>query len=281
MVEHNTGLNTAHLPSTQDGYTARLTPLTRQDTPCPLVDSASRVFAVLAGRPSDKSFDTKCKTLYQSMDHELAQLEIKKGEAKHRHGNYPAVAIGVSYGNGQTEPARLATGETGPNLEGLSHLIYSPELQWIAFYVDMAFQLWAPRLYVHYHVHVEKMYEAIPNLHRNFCCSVFPCATLNFGLKVQMFKHRNTMNLGYGWCAITALGRFDHTKGGHLVMWDAKVVIEFPPHSTVLVPSVPALSAILRLPLHSATITHLNLDISDSEQRVSFTQYCAGGSSNG
>ena len=66
-----------------------------------------------------------------------------------------------------------------------------------------------------------------------------------------------------GWCCITALGDFDPTKGGHLVLWDLKLVIEFPPGSTVLLPS--------------AAIAHSNTAIDCREMRCSFTQFTAGG----
>ncbi|KAF4581777.1 hypothetical protein EYR40_002795 [Pleurotus pulmonarius] len=285
-VKHKAQLNAAELPSTQDGYTARPAPLARQDsaggrtveellgegftllnpllsTPRPLVDSAGRVFAVLAGKPHDASFDGACESLYKLMDHELSAFEMKEGQTRHRRGNFPAFAVGVSYGNGQTEPSRLVAGDAGPNSEGLTRIIQSPELQRIASYGDAAFQLWAPRLHSYYRDHVERLHEALPHLRRNFRRSVFPCATLNFGPKVQTVKHRDTLNLAHGWCSITALGRFDHRKGGHIVLWDARVVIEFPSHSTILIPS--------------ATIAHSNLEIHDSECRASFTQYCAGG----
>jgi hypothetical protein len=71
------------------------------------------------------------------------------------------------------------------------------------------------------------------------------------------------VNLPFGWCAITALGNFDPTLGGHLVLWDLKLVIEFPPGSTILIPS--------------ATLRHSNVAIRQGETRYSFTQYTAGG----
>jgi hypothetical protein len=59
------------------------------------------------------------------------------------------------------------------------------------------------------------------------------------------------------------LGNFDPTLGGHLVLWDLKLVIEFPPGSTILIPS--------------ATLRHSNVAIRKGETRYSFTQYTAGG----
>ncbi|KAF9491825.1 hypothetical protein BDN71DRAFT_1397732, partial [Pleurotus eryngii] len=231
--------------------------------PRPLVDCAGRVFAVLAGRPRDKSFDCDCETAYNSMSSELCNFKPKESELTHRRGDFPAFAVGVSYRNGQMELSRLAAGENGPNAEALNRLLASQPIQRLAAYGNSAFQLWAPKLHLYYHDHVKQMYQALPSLRRNFSCSVFPCATFNFGPNACCFKHRDTQNLAFGWCSITALGRFDHTKGGHLVLWDAKLIVEFPPHSTILIPS--------------STVLHSNIEVCSSEERASVTRYCSGG----
>lgn len=66
-------------------------------------------------------------------------------------------------------------------------------------------------------------------------------------------------------CAIHALGRYDYKKGGHLILWDWKVVIEFLPGTTILIPS--------------AAVAHGNTPLADpeNEERKSFTQYVPGG----
>ena len=61
---------------------------------------------------------------------------------------------------------------------------------------------------------------------------------------------------------MTSIGDFDPTKGGHLVLWDCKLVIEFPPGSTILIPS--------------AVITHSNVPVAPHKKHFSFTQYTAG-----
>jgi hypothetical protein len=47
------------------------------------------------------------------------------------------------------------------------------------------------------------------------------------------------------------------------VLWDMGLVIEFPPGSTIIIPS--------------AVLRHSNVDIQKDEMRMSFTQYSAGG----
>jgi hypothetical protein len=63
-------------------------------------------------------------------------------------------------------------------------------------------------------------------------------------------------------CAVTALGDYNYKLGGHLVLWECKLVLEFPPGATVLLPS--------------ACISHSNIPIQANESRYSFTQYSAG-----
>ena len=64
-------------------------------------------------------------------------------------------------------------------------------------------------------------------------------------------------------CAVTAFGDFNPENGGHLILWECGLVIEFPPGSTILLPS--------------AIISHSNIKIAQNERRYSFTQYTAGG----
>ena len=60
-----------------------------------------------------------------------------------------------------------------------------------------------------------------------------------------------------------ALGDFNAKKGGHLILWDCGLVIEFPAGSTILIPS--------------AMVAHSNTAISQDERQYSFMQYTAGG----
>ena len=127
----------------------------------------------------------------------------------------------------------------------------------------VCFATWAPRLFNHYLVHVTSLFDWYgTRLRRNYA-TVFTCSTFNFGPSTVSFKHKDPGNLSYGWCAITALGPFDPKRGGHLVLWDLQLVIEFPPGSTILIPS--------------AALHHSNTPIQKGEERYSFTQYTAGG----
>lgn len=100
-------------------------------------------------------------------------------------------------------------------------------------------------------------------LRRNFRRGVFGAATFNLGPKVVTYVHTDHQNLPSGWCALTPLGDFDYKKGGHLLLWDLKLIVEFPPGSLILLPS--------------AVLRHSNATIAPHEHRFSFTQFSAGG----
>ena len=105
--------------------------------------------------------------------------------------------------------------------------------------------------------------ESDDKLFRPFDNSPFAAFTVNFGPATVCLPHRDTKNLAFGWCAICALGNFDYKKGGHLVLWDCKLVIEFPPGAVIFIPS--------------AVCCHFNTVIQEGEDRFSFTTYSAGG----
>jgi hypothetical protein len=93
--------------------------------------------------------------------------------------------------------------------------------------------------------------------------SAFSAATYNLGPQTVCKPHVDFANVPFGMCAVTALGTFDSKKGGQLVLWDCRLIVEFPSGATILLPS--------------AIVTHSNLPIQKGEKRYSFAQYTAGG----
>jgi hypothetical protein len=133
----------------------------------------------------------------------------------------------------------------------------------IAGHQSSAFAYWAPKLYRFYADTVTRLNANDPSLIFNFPNSIFACSTYNFGPQTVSLEHIDFSNYIAGWCGITALGRFNYKLGGHLVLWDLKLVLEFPPGWTILIPS--------------AYLRHSNTCIAADETRYSFTQYTAGG----
>ena len=126
-----------------------------------------------------------------------------------------------------------------------------------------SFQFFAPKLYQHYDVTMQAIHGHYPDIKQNFSNSIYPATTFNLGPKVACFDHVDRANLFNGICAITGLGTYNPKTGGHIVLWDLKMIIEFPPGSTILIPS--------------ATLRHSNIPIQAGETRYSMTQYAAGG----
>ena len=101
-----------------------------------------------------------------------------------------------------------------------------------------------------------------PELSVDFEGSVFASMTVNLGPQTVSLKHRDRLNKLTGWCGITALGKFEDCKGGHLILWDLGVVVQFPAGSTIMIPS--------------ALLYHSNTSIGDLERRYSIVQFTAG-----
>ena len=130
-------------------------------------------------------------------------------------------------------------------------------------YVLGAFAFYAPKLFQEYCEHLNPLFSKYPHLAKPFKNSVFPTVTFNCGPRVVTFEHVDSTNVPFGFCAILACGSYDYTKGGHLILFDLGLVIQFPPGSTILIPS--------------GTLRHGNVPIQPQETRQSFTQYCPGG----
>ncbi|KAJ7054565.1 hypothetical protein C8F01DRAFT_1221296 [Mycena amicta] len=202
----------------------------------PLVDQAGRIFAVLAGQPPGQHYAGVAQRAYAALMREGTAARFPASMQKHRHGLYAAINVRISYGQGQTEAAWLKSDYA----DTAEALLADPDLQTMASFASAMFAFWAPRLYGYYLGYNHKL-----NARRPFPKSVFSAAAFNFGPNVWTFKHRDVLNLPFGWCAIQALGNFDPTKGGHLILWDLRLVIEFPPGALILIPS--------------ATLSHSNI----------------------
>lgn len=138
----------------------------------------------------------------------------------------------------------------------------NPFVMRVAGFASSSFSCFAPKMYERYCDYFTRLRKRHPNLCWNFPNSVFSSATANFGPAAVSYDHIDFANTAAGWCAITSAGTYDPKKGGHLVLFDIDKVIEFPPGSTVLIPS--------------SVMRHGNTPIQEGETRVSMTQYAAG-----
>ncbi|KAJ7127600.1 hypothetical protein C8R43DRAFT_897392 [Mycena crocata] len=226
----------------------------------PLVDAQGRIFAVLAGQPRDPSYAAAVARAYAAITHEGDAAHFPYDMRHHRRGLFAAINVGLFYCKGQSVPCWL---RTRTYTDMVARLLANEDIRRMAVFASAAFCLWAPRLYVYYREHKQALHNHLPHLGYIFGRSVFSCAAFNFGPSVWTFRHRDVLNAAFGWCAVQSGGPFDHTKGGHLALWDLKLVIEFPSGALILLPS--------------ATINHSNVPVQDGDKCISFTQFTAGG----
>ncbi|TFK60591.1 hypothetical protein BDN72DRAFT_779221 [Pluteus cervinus] len=181
----------------------------------------------------------------------------------HRRGDFVAIAVGVSHGGGQTAPGTLVHAVERQAL--INRLLADSAIKRIAGYQSSmcALSFYAPKLYAHFCHRLLWVYEHDNNLQRNFAESIFPAASFNLGPSTVSLEHTDAGNVGYGLCALVALGEFDYRAGGHLVLFDLGLMVQFPPGAVVLLPS--------------GVLRHGNTPIQSNEERYSIAQYCAGG----
>lgn len=122
--------------------------------------------------------------------------------------------------------------------------------------------MYCPKLFAHMQKTMNDLFVHYQDAFSRVLPAVYPAATINLGPQVITTEHYDSANLAVGWIAITSLGDFDYKKGGHLILRNLGVVVEFPPGCTVLFPS--------------AVVQHGNVPIQEGETRMSITQYASG-----
>ncbi|KAJ7851883.1 hypothetical protein B0H13DRAFT_2207019 [Mycena leptocephala] len=249
-----------------------------QGIPTPVIDADRHILLCLGGFPDTPGWDAEVVCEAAGLM-KVAAIEVYTelkwrckaglGEPTPRRGPHTAKSVGVSMGGGQTYPQNLA--HSMRNLAIFARLFGEKSIQRIAGWTNMLFMAFAPDLHEFYHHNLDDLctwdsvQDRAKHIVRNFAnrLSVFATATFNFGPATVTLPHLDFRNLAWGWCTITALGDFDPNLGGHLVLWDLRMIIRFLPGSTILLPS-----AILR---------HSNTRICAHEMCFSFTQFTPAG----
>ncbi|KAF8200975.1 hypothetical protein BJ912DRAFT_843897, partial [Pholiota molesta] len=227
-----------------------------------LADGDGVVFGVMAGMPRGNGWQQVHDSALHAMRiarQLLQELPVKYQD--HRRGQYPALSCGISHGGGQRQPSNLYWCSSIEDV--LNYLTQSPSFQRLSGFTNSVFQAFAPRLFKHYCVTLERLKKSNPQLMQPFHDSAFAACCFNLGPHTVSRPHRDHANLAWGWCAITALGTFNPTQGGHLILWDLNCAIPIPPGATVMIPS--------------ALLEHSNIAILAGEERCSFVQFSAGG----
>ncbi|KAJ7627186.1 hypothetical protein FB45DRAFT_1082366 [Roridomyces roridus] len=207
----------------------------------PIVDSKRQIIALLGGQPRDKE---RWKVVVNGAASEMEQREerihLSAHEYQHRRAQdeYAALTRGPSFGTGQMEPGELHTNPTNTQITGelMHHRFF---LQIVGFTV-LLMSLYAPRLLTRYQ----------------------KCKDDLLAWKQMRWNFDTGVHAASGWCPVTALGDYNPDLGGHIILWELRLIIRFPPGSTIFIPL--------------AIITHSNTPIQPHKKRHSFTQFTSG-----
>ncbi|KAL1684834.1 hypothetical protein GGG16DRAFT_67535 [Schizophyllum commune] len=215
----------------------------------PFVDNDDVVFGLLAGRPDRApDWDPLMQDFADTIEDVRPLIRFKSHQLRHRRGPFPATPHGHSYGGGQQEPMSIS--EYPANAPHFRRVLEHPAMPRISGYQNGVTNGWAPKLHSFLRHNRRILRTQKPSLRHNFRASTV------------CLPHKDFANLPWGWCPITAIGNYDYKRGGHLVLWELRLVIEFPPGSTIIIPS--------------GILTHSNVPVGPGETRYSVTQYTAG-----
>ncbi|PPR04674.1 hypothetical protein CVT24_011891 [Panaeolus cyanescens] len=218
------------------------------------------VIGVCVGHAQDEDWTTVGQDAYSAISKAAADIaDLDAPRTPNPRGNFATLLSGIIHGHGSQEAHQVKTGRYADVIQGLKE---NASIKRLAGFASASFQMFAPNVFSYYLDRMKSLNTHRPLLQRPFARSVFACAGFNIGHRVAAFMHRDCMNCPFGWCAIHALGDFDHELGGHMLLEDLKIAIEFPPNSLMLIPS--------------AIIKHGNAAVAEGGVRASFTQFTPG-----
>lgn len=129
-----------------------------------------------------------------------------------------------------------------------------------------SFQMWAPDIYQKYdncHKYIILQLPALDCIDPSSPLSVpFAALTPNLGPQTVCWPHQDKKDLSNGVCVVLILGSFNHQFGDHIVLHEARLILEMKPGDALFLPS--------------AVSTHETIPIQAGETRYSLVFYSAG-----
>ncbi|KAJ2913600.1 hypothetical protein MD484_g6810, partial [Candolleomyces efflorescens] len=149
-----------------------------EGTSRPLVDGKTgKVFGVVVYGMDDPTYLASCRAAFNFLENIQQSGILGHKDEAHRRGSFPAVHYGVSYGQGPKKPYALNCRHE----EMMRRVLENDHIVRLATYSSYLFSMWAPKVYRYYKERLDKLYDHMPELTRNFSRSIWPCATVNFG----------------------------------------------------------------------------------------------------
>ncbi|KAJ7642868.1 hypothetical protein B0H17DRAFT_960020, partial [Mycena rosella] len=234
--------------------------------PLLILDREGRIICSFIGTPEDPEWADIVAEAVAAMNKAreagLRENSFDRASRRHRRGTFFTLAGGVSHGGGQkVHPGMLVHSRSQRRL--LMDLLNNKAIRRICGFQSSGFRTFGPKMFKQYVVTLKALFEHMPHLEHNFTNSVFPVVTFDLGPDSVTFEHLDFHNNPLGWCGITNGGAFDPKRSAHIYLKQLKLVIEFPPAASTLIPS--------------AIIDHGNTPLAAGETRCSITQYAAGG----
>ncbi|KAF9006329.1 hypothetical protein BDZ89DRAFT_966005 [Hymenopellis radicata] len=237
----------------------------------PILDASNRIIALLGGQPREqpgKQTGMSFRAALKMAKNTIIRIMDRLPFHSHRRGPCKERTMGASYGGGQTQPSILR--QVPNEAPFLEEMLSCEGICRIAKWADFLFKTYQPQIHERCMQSLRKLAEVLPDVAHpfpgGFPDTFWAGATTNRGTAAHQgttWPHTDQGNLAWAWCAVTALGKFNPDKGGHLIFWDLGLVIRFPPGSTILLPS--------------ALLVHSNVALMDGEERISLVHFTAGG----
>ncbi|KAE9399640.1 hypothetical protein BT96DRAFT_939311 [Gymnopus androsaceus JB14] len=193
-------------------------------TTVPFADANSRIFGLVAY--GDSSIKQCAEDVVQLLKKTRAQASFTGKQKYGRCGNFTNLNTGVAHGGGRLASSRSFAffnadspkpSQRPANAAVIDELINSVPFKRLS------------GLYNYCNSQFERLLVNDNSLIRIFDNSVLASVAFNFGPCTVCIPHVDFGNLPFLWCWIWGLGWFNWKKGSHLVLWDLKVVVEFPP----------------------------------------------------
>ncbi|KAJ7782207.1 hypothetical protein B0H14DRAFT_2630811 [Mycena olivaceomarginata] len=222
----------------------------------PLLDAQRRVIAVLGGTPRDHAgWKTVTDGAAALLEERQPRIKLTQEALHHRRAQdaFPAIARSVAHGGGRMEPGEVHQNVANTLLT--DELRAHDYIQRIMSFASSLILLWAPLLNAFYLVNKTLLSAWKPSM-RWHVNTLFAACTFNFGPRAITAPHLDFANLAWGWCSVTALGNFDPDFGGHLILWDLRLVIRFPPRLDAPYPLRPGTAIQRPHPRARAALVH-------------------------